>query len=114
MKFSTVLGSLAVCSLEAYASPIEVNTSNVASSGELEKRDGWCCVALLNSPSDRYFYIPRTTGFSTWTMDGVCHAKAYNFEAGSCAKWNFGLAQGCDIYGNGAYLAMQPADKCAH
>ncbi|KAG6152126.1 hypothetical protein E4U11_007604, partial [Claviceps purpurea] len=63
MKFSAILGSLAIYGLQVHAIPTDPQPMELGSpvSNTLEARDGYCCVVLKNRQNTIANFIPRGT-----------------------------------------------------
>ncbi|KAG6062228.1 hypothetical protein E4U32_002581, partial [Claviceps aff. humidiphila group G2b] len=68
MKFSAILGSLAIYGLQVHAVPTGLDPQAIQPieasspiSNTLEARDGYCCAVLKNKANTISHFIPRGT-----------------------------------------------------
>ncbi|KAG6021900.1 hypothetical protein E4U19_005373 [Claviceps sp. Clav32 group G5] len=120
MKFSAILGSLAIYGLQVHAIPTDLDPQAIqpieASSpipNTLEARDTYCCVGLKSSERDITKFIPRGPGTYQWYAlndynDCLVYVKR---NPNSCAGWTF-KAVTCDDLGSHLNIAIRPAGNC--
>ncbi|KAG6006237.1 hypothetical protein E4U21_007200 [Claviceps maximensis] len=107
MKFTTILGSLALSALQAHASP--VSPADVSPVHQLEARDGYCCVRLTSTHSDFAKYVPRADDPYVWPVFDKCWVVMQR-HANGCDGWTMRTV-GCDGVTN-LKVGVAPANQC--
>ncbi|KAG6131214.1 hypothetical protein E4U38_004066 [Claviceps purpurea] len=126
MKFSAILGSLAIYGIQVHAiptdldfqaiQPIEASSPN---SNTLEARDTYCCVGLRSSVREINRFIPRGPGIFEWsiltTMSQRPEDACTVYISGNpndCNGWTFRTVR-CDDLGSNVDVTMRPANECS-
>ncbi|KAG5932759.1 hypothetical protein E4U60_005005 [Claviceps pazoutovae] len=120
MKFSAILGSLAIYGLQVHAIPTDLDPQAIepieASSpipNTLEARDTYCCVGLKSSTTQITKFIPRGVGTYQWfpsndVNDCLVYVKR---NPNNCNGWTFKTIT-CDDLGPQINIAIRPAGDC--
>ncbi|KAG6317409.1 hypothetical protein E4U22_006282 [Claviceps purpurea] len=122
MKFSAILGSLAIYGLQVHAIPTDLDPQAIrpieASSpipNTLEARDTYCCVRFQDMSHDIASFIPRGSGTYYWPIFNVrdydgCAVKVQRNPT-DCTGWTF-TTIGCPDLSPSVNIAVRPATVC--
>ncbi|KAG5935951.1 hypothetical protein E4U59_005260 [Claviceps monticola] len=122
MKFSAILGSLAIYGLQVHAIPTEldpqavqpiVTSSPAPAPHTLKARDTYCCVGLKSSATDITKFIPQGAGTYQWfpsndVNDCLVYVKR---NPDNCNGWTFKTIT-CGDLGSQINIAIRPAGDC--
>ncbi|KAG6034288.1 hypothetical protein E4U41_006604 [Claviceps citrina] len=118
MKFSTVLGSLAVSAFEAslaHAGPVpdaEGTSVPIIDARNTE----YCCVSFKNSRNEDYQYVAwngeETSTFKFYNCDIRVDFTSTPPSRGGCGQWVFWLMPSCDYLTPQPHIAVAPASSC--
>ncbi|KAG6064963.1 hypothetical protein E4U32_007905 [Claviceps aff. humidiphila group G2b] len=120
MKFSAILGSLAIYGLQVHAIPTDLDSQAIqpieASSpnlNRLEARDTYCCVGLSDLAYDFGHFVPRGTGTYLWNLsDKRPGCMVYvTRNPDNCAGWRF-MARSCFKDSMPINIGVRSADYC--
>ncbi|KAG6092624.1 hypothetical protein E4U30_005204 [Claviceps sp. LM220 group G6] len=122
MKFSAILGSVAVCGLQVHAIPTGLDPQAIQPIEEsspipntLEARDTYCCVRLQDPGHNIANFIPRGSGTYYWPVssdyDG-CVVMVHRNPT-DCRGWTFRTI-GCPNFSPDINVAVRPASDCRH
>ncbi|KAG6160314.1 hypothetical protein E4U37_000876 [Claviceps purpurea] len=122
MKFSAILGSLAIYGLQVHAIPTDLDPQAIqpieASSpipNTLEARDTYCCVRLQDPSHNIASFIPRGSGTYYWSIPsdfGSCMVHVQRNPT-DCRGWTFRIF-GCPDISPSAGFAVRPAGECSN
>ncbi|CCE30355.1 uncharacterized protein CPUR_04203 [Claviceps purpurea 20.1] len=119
MKFSAILGSLAIYGLQVHAiptdldsqaiQPIEASSPNV---NGLEARDTYCCVGLSDMTDDFGHFVPRGPGRYLWNLDKRPGCMVFvSRNPNNCNGWTF-ATHGCSKDDLPIDVKVRDADYC--
>ncbi|KAG6088451.1 hypothetical protein E4U31_003311 [Claviceps sp. LM219 group G6] len=118
MKFSAILGSLAIYGLQVHAIPTDLDPQAFQSieasspnSNTLEARDTYCCVGFKSSTTDVTAFITRGVGVYLWyPANGECRVWI-NIQPNSCNGWKY-KTDTCGGLGSQINVSIRPAGDC--
>ncbi|KAG6060040.1 hypothetical protein E4U32_003665 [Claviceps aff. humidiphila group G2b] len=98
MKFSAILGSLAIYGLQVHAVPTDFDPQAIQPieasspiSKTLEARDGYCCAVLQDPSHNVATFIPRGSGTYNWVISGGSSGCVVTVQRNpnDCTGWSF-------------------------
>ncbi|KAG6268447.1 hypothetical protein E4U47_004631 [Claviceps purpurea] len=126
MKFSAILGSLAIYGIQVHAIPTDLDFQAIQpfeasspNSNTLEARDTYCCVGLRSSVREITRFIPRGPDIFQWYIltsmgqrtEDACLVYIRR-NPNDCNGWKFHTVR-CDGLGSYVDVTMRPADDCS-
>ncbi|KAG6047520.1 hypothetical protein E4U17_007486 [Claviceps sp. LM77 group G4] len=120
MKFSAILGSVAIYGLQVHAIPTDLDPQAIQPieasspiSNTLESRDTYCCVRLQDPAHDVTKFIPRGAGTYTWLVSNNVQdcAVIVQRNPNDCTGWTF-QTLGCPDYAPPVDISVRPAEQC--
>ncbi|KAG6047521.1 hypothetical protein E4U17_007487 [Claviceps sp. LM77 group G4] len=120
MKFSAILGSLAIYGLQVHAIPTDLDPQAIQPveaispvSNTLEARDGFCCVVLKNRQNTIGHFIPRGNSIYPWFVLGDTKGCVVFVARNSndCSGWTF-VQNLCDGFTAPVTIGVAPAGAC--
>ncbi|KAG6047118.1 hypothetical protein E4U17_007629 [Claviceps sp. LM77 group G4] len=120
MKFSAILGSVAIYGLQVHAIPTELDPEAIQPIEEsasipntLEARDTYCCVGLRDPGHNIANFIPRGFGTYYWPVSSDYNGCVVKIQRNpmDCRGWTFRTI-GCPDYSPDVDVAVRPAGDC--
>ncbi|KAG6047117.1 hypothetical protein E4U17_007628 [Claviceps sp. LM77 group G4] len=120
MKFSAILGSLAIYGLQVHAVPTDLDPqaiqpieANSPVSNTLEARDTYCCAVLQDQTHRMAKFIPRGTGSYYWSLSDDLQGCTVlvGRNPNGCTGWTF-LPFACPDFSRRVDITVRPAGEC--
>ncbi|KAG6294452.1 hypothetical protein E4U09_002603 [Claviceps aff. purpurea] len=120
MKFSAILGSLAIYGLQVHAIPTDPEPQAIQPmeldspvSNTLEARDGYCCVVLKNRQNTIANFIPRGTELYPWYVFGDTKGCVVFIarHSNDCSGWSFSRSL-CDGLAAPVTIGVGASSEC--
>ncbi|KAG5999193.1 hypothetical protein E4U43_002223 [Claviceps pusilla] len=100
MKFTTILGSLALSALQVHASPVDAAAASPADHLE----------ASTNENNDLYQALPKGKGAYVWNIYGC--PVAVNRPDNGCNNWKFTIPGSCKNLVRPYTIGLDPNGLC--